>query len=78
MIFSESEACFLAIGKGLFFVLSMNCSRFGVIMKSGIIIPVALQTIELQASSISNLKSFVNEDFVKAVEQIAYSKGRLW
>jgi arabinose-5-phosphate isomerase len=63
--------------RACFFVLSMNCSRFALIMKSGIIIPVALQTIELQASSISNLKSFVNEDFVKAVEQIAYSKGRL-
>ncbi len=46
-------------------------------MKSEIIIPVALRTLELQAASISNLSAFINADFVKAVEQIAYCKGRL-
>lgn len=46
-------------------------------MKSEIIIPVALRTLELQATSISNLSAFINADFVKAVEQIAYCKGRL-
>ena len=46
-------------------------------MKSEIIIPVALRTIELQAASVSGLAAFIDADFVKAVEQIAYSKGRL-
>ncbi|MEO8771491.1 MAG: KpsF/GutQ family sugar-phosphate isomerase [Ferruginibacter sp.] len=46
-------------------------------MNSQIIIPVALRTLELQASSITDLKAFIDEDFVKAVEQIAYCKGRL-
>lgn len=46
-------------------------------MNSEIIIPIALRTIQLQASSINNLRAFINESFVKAVEQIAYSKGRL-
>ena len=46
-------------------------------MNSDIIIPVALRTIQLQAASISGLEAFINDDFQKAVEQIAYSKGRL-
>jgi arabinose-5-phosphate isomerase len=46
-------------------------------MKSEIIIPVALRTLELQATSISNLSAFINADFVKAVEQIAFCIGRL-
>ena len=46
-------------------------------MNSDIIIPVALRTIQLQAASISGLEGFINNDFEKAVEQIAYSKGRL-
>lgn len=46
-------------------------------MNSDIIIPVALRTIQLQAASISGLEVFINKDFEKAVEQIAYSKGRL-
>lgn len=46
-------------------------------MNSDIIIPVALRTLELQAASITDLKPFIDADFVKSVEQIAYSKGRL-
>lgn len=46
-------------------------------MNSEIIIPVALRTIQLQAASISGLEAFINNDFQKAVEQVAYSKGRL-
>ena len=45
-------------------------------MKSELIIPVALKTLELQAESISNLAAYINADFVKAVEAIAYGKGR--
>jgi arabinose-5-phosphate isomerase len=41
------------------------------------IIAVALRTIELESQSISGLKAFVNAHFVKAVEQVASSKGRL-
>ena len=41
------------------------------------IIPVALRTIELEAESVAGLKAFINSDFVKAVEKIALSKGRL-
>ncbi len=41
------------------------------------IIPVALRTIELEAKSVSGLKAFINADFVKAVERVAQSKGRL-
>ncbi len=38
---------------------------------------VALQTIELEARSISGLASFINDDFEKAVQAIAGSKGRV-
>ncbi len=41
------------------------------------IIPVALRTIELEAESVAGLKAFIDADFVKAVEIIALSKGRL-
>ncbi len=41
------------------------------------IIAVALRTIELEAQSVSGLKAFINEDFVKAVERVAAAKGRL-
>lgn len=46
-------------------------------MNSDIIIPVALRTIQMEASSISGLEPFINADFQKAVEKIAYGKGRL-
>jgi len=41
------------------------------------IIPVALRTIELEAQSISGLKAFIDAGFVKAVEKVAASSGRL-
>ena len=46
-------------------------------MNSEIIIPVALRTLQLQAASINDLQAFIDADFVKAVEKIAYCKGRL-
>lgn len=46
-------------------------------MNNDKIISVALRTIELETNSVSGLKAFINADFVKAVEQIAVSKGRL-
>ena len=46
-------------------------------MNSETIIPVALRTIRLEAASISGLEAFINSDFQKAVEMIAYGKGRL-
>ena len=46
-------------------------------MSKDSVIQSALRTINLQAQSISGLKDFVEEDFVKAVETIAASKGRL-
>ena len=41
------------------------------------IIEVALKTIGLEAESIEGLKGFIGTDFVKAVERIAASRGRL-
>ncbi len=38
---------------------------------------VALQTVRLEAESVGNLVEFINEDFVRAVETIHASKGRL-
>ncbi|MBE2231535.1 MAG: KpsF/GutQ family sugar-phosphate isomerase [Chitinophagaceae bacterium] len=38
---------------------------------------VALQTIELEASSVAGLAAFINEDFEKAVQAIFAGKGRL-
>lgn len=46
-------------------------------MKSEIIIPTALRTLQLQADSIRDLAVFINEDFVKAVERVAVNSGRL-
>jgi len=41
------------------------------------IIQIALNTIELEARSISGLSVFINDDFEKAVQTIAVSKGRV-
>ena len=41
------------------------------------IIPAALRTIEVELAAVAGLKAFINVDFVKAVETIALSKGRL-
>ena len=41
------------------------------------IISVALRTIETETNAVSGLRQFINEDFVKATEQVAGSKGRL-
>ena len=41
------------------------------------IIEIALKTIGLEAESIEGLKGFIGPDFVKAVESIAASRGRL-
>ncbi len=38
---------------------------------------VALRTIELEARSVAGLAAFINDDFEKAVQAIANSKGRL-
>ncbi len=38
---------------------------------------IALKTIKLEAESVSGLSAFINEDFEKAVEAIAASKGRV-
>ena len=38
---------------------------------------VALKTIKLEAEAVSGLSTFINEDFEKAVEAIAASKGRI-
>ena len=46
-------------------------------MNKKTIITVALRTIELETTSIDGLRAFINEDFVKAVELIASSKGRV-
>lgn len=37
----------------------------------------ALDTIEMQANSVANLKNYINDSFVKAVEIIHQSKGRV-
>ena len=46
-------------------------------MSNNNIISAALATIQLEADSISKLKDFIDDSFVKAVENIAASKGRL-
>jgi arabinose-5-phosphate isomerase len=46
-------------------------------MNTDKIIRVALRTIELETEAISGLKTFIDDDFVKAVSAIATSKGRL-
>lgn len=46
-------------------------------MNTDKIIPFALRTIELETSAVSGLKSFINDDFVKAVSAVATTRGRL-
>lgn len=41
------------------------------------IISTALKSIDLQAASIANLRSYIDESFEKAVQQLAACKGRL-
>jgi len=38
---------------------------------------IAIRTINLQSTSIGELQHFIDDSFAKAVEQIAYNKGRL-
>jgi arabinose-5-phosphate isomerase len=46
-------------------------------MTSAGIIQSAIRTVSLQAASVSGLTNFINDAFVKAVQTIAASKGRL-
>jgi arabinose-5-phosphate isomerase len=46
-------------------------------MNKDIIISSALRTLQLQAESVKELNSFINSDFVKAVDCIAKNSGRL-
>ncbi len=46
-------------------------------MNKDIIISSALRTLQLQAESVKELNSFINSDFVKAVDCISKSAGRL-
>lgn len=46
-------------------------------MEQNHIISTALRTIDLQAESVSNLRNYINNDFIAAVEKISSSKGRL-
>lgn len=46
-------------------------------MNKAKIIDSALKTIEIEAQSVLGLNKFVNDDFVKAVETIAQSNGRV-
>jgi arabinose-5-phosphate isomerase len=46
-------------------------------MNTDKIIRIALRTIELEAGAISGLKTFIDDDFVRAVSAIAAGKGRL-
>lgn len=46
-------------------------------MNTGNIISTALNTIRLEADAIKKLQDFIGADFVKAIESIAASKGRL-
>ncbi len=47
------------------------------LMTKEIIISSALRTLTLQANAVTALNAFINDDFVKAVEGIVASKGRL-
>ena len=47
------------------------------LMTKEIIISSALRTLTLQANAVKALNAFINDDFVKAVEGIVASKGRL-
>jgi arabinose-5-phosphate isomerase len=46
-------------------------------MNTDKIITIALRTVELETSSVNRLKQFIDTHFVKAVETIASSRGRL-
>lgn len=46
-------------------------------MNKETIITVALRTIKVETNAVSGLEQFINEDFIKAVEKVAQSKGRL-
>ncbi|MGC4100887.1 KpsF/GutQ family sugar-phosphate isomerase [Ferruginibacter sp.] len=46
-------------------------------MSHSSIIASAQRTIELEAQSVTGLKAFINNDFIKAVEDIAAARGRL-
>jgi arabinose-5-phosphate isomerase len=46
-------------------------------MNTDKIITIALRTVELETSSVNGLKQFIDAHFVKAVETIASSRGRL-
>ena len=46
-------------------------------MNKQAIISSALKTIETEANAVAQLEAFVNEDFIKSVEVIANTKGRL-
>jgi arabinose-5-phosphate isomerase len=46
-------------------------------MDSQTIVSIAKRTIQIEANSINGLQHFVDDNFVKAVEQIVASKGRL-
>ncbi len=46
-------------------------------MKAKSIQETAIRTVQQEADSIAGLKAFINESFVKAVQTIAVSKGRL-
>jgi arabinose-5-phosphate isomerase len=46
-------------------------------MNTDNIIQAALRTIDLETNAVSGLKSFINDDFIKAVEKVAKCGGRL-
>lgn len=46
-------------------------------MKPADIISSARKTLQIQANSVNDLQSFINEDFVRAVELVANCRGRL-
>ena len=46
-------------------------------MKAKSIQETAIRTVQQEADSIAGLKAFINESFVKAVQTVAVSKGRL-
>jgi arabinose-5-phosphate isomerase len=46
-------------------------------MNTDKIIRVALRTIELETNAVNGLKTFIDDDFIKAVKAIAEGKGRL-
>lgn len=46
-------------------------------MATDTVLQLALETIELEAASITRLKEYVNDDFLKAVDMLHSSKGRV-